>query len=141
MTIDGIKNGYVIDHIKPTKSLEIYNLLNLKEKDCAVALITNVKSKKLKKKDILKIDKLIDIDFDKLSFIDPNITINVIKNNKVIEKKKLGLPEKIINIKQCKNPRCITSTERNLDHIFILSDKEKGIYRCLYCEQELDKIN
>lgn len=139
MNIDSIKNGYVIDHIKAGKAMEIYNSLNLNDYDCGVALITKVKSKKMKKKDILKIDKLINLDFNTLSFIDPNITINIIKKDKVVEKKKLSLPERIVNIRACKNPRCITSIERGLDQVFVLSNMDTGTYRCLYCEQELDK--
>ena len=107
--------------------------------DCQVALISNVKSKKMKKKDLLKIGKLIDINFDKVAFIDPNVTINLVKNSKIIEKKKLEIPERLINVCKCSNPRCITSTERNLDQIFNLVDKENKIYRCHYCETALEK--
>jgi len=138
MNIDTIENGYVIDHITAGKAMEIYNLLNLQSLDCQVALITNAKSKKTIIKDIIKIGKLIDIDLDKLATIDPNVTINIVKNDKIIEKKKLKLPEKIINVYKCNNPRCITSTERELDQVFILTDKRQKIYRCLYCETMLD---
>ena len=139
MNIDTIKNGYVIDHITAGKAMEIYELLNLQKLDCQVALITNAKSKKTKIKDIIKIGELINIDLDKLAFIDPNVTINVVKNDKIIEKKKLDLPEKLINVHKCNNPRCITSSERDLEQIFILTDKDKSIYRCMYCEMILDK--
>ena len=137
MNIDSIKNGYVIDHIEAGKGMKIYELLNLNELDCQVAIITNAKSKKTGVKDIIKIDRNIDLDFDKLGFIDPGVTVNVVKDDKIIEKKKLSLPEKIVNVAKCKNPRCITSVERELDQIFILTDKEKNVYRCKYCEMSL----
>ena len=139
MNIDAIKNGYVIDHIKVGNAMKIYDVLNLNELDCQVALITNAKSKKTKVKDIIKIAKLVDIDFDKIASIDPNVTINIVKNNKIIEKKKLDLPRELINIYKCKNPRCITTIERGLDQIFVLTDKENNIYRCKYCETNLEK--
>lgn len=137
MNIDSIKNGFVIDHIDAGCGMEIYNLLNLNELDCQVAIITNAKSKKTGKKDIIKIDKDIDIDFDKLGFIAPNVTVNVVKDDKIVEKKKLELPEQVINVAQCKNPRCITSVEKSLDQVFILTDKTKNVYRCKYCETSL----
>jgi aspartate carbamoyltransferase regulatory subunit len=137
MNIDSIKNGYVLDHIKAGKAMEIYEQLGLSNLDCQVALITNAKSKKMGRKDIIKIDRLIDIDLDKLGFIDPNITVDVVKNEKLIEKKKIELPEKIVNVAKCKNPRCITSVEKDLDQIFILTDSENQIYRCHCCETSL----
>lgn len=139
MNIDTIENGYVIDHITAGNAMKIYELLKLNEIDCQVALITNAKSKKTKIKDLIKIGKLIDLDFDKLAFIDPNVTVNIVKNNNIIEKRKLELPKKLINVTKCKNPRCITSTERNLEQIFNLTNKEKQIYRCEYCEMSLEK--
>lgn len=138
MNIDMIKDGYVIDHIKAGNAMKIYNLLNLDELECQVALITNAKSKKTGKKDIIKIGKLIDLDLDKLSAIDASLTVNVVKNNKLIEKKKLELPKEIINIYKCKNPRCITSIEHDLDQIFLLTNQEEYIYRCKYCEAKLE---
>lgn len=138
MNIDTIKNGYVIDHITAGKAMKIYKLLNLQDLDCQVALITNAKSKKTKIKDIIKIGELIKIDLDALAFIDPSITINVVKNDKIIEKKKLELPKKLVNVHKCNNPRCITSSERDLEQLFILC--EDGIYRCMYCENILNKI-
>jgi aspartate carbamoyltransferase regulatory subunit len=137
MNIDSIKNGYVIDHIQPGKAMSIYELLGLNELNCQVAIITNAKSKKTGRKDIIKIDKVIDIDLEKLGFIDPNVTVNVVKDDKIVEKKKLTLPDKIVNVAKCKNPRCITSVEKELDQIFILTDKTKNIYRCKYCEMSL----
>lgn len=139
MNIDTIKNGYVIDHITAGRAMEIYNLLELQKLSCQVALITNAKSLKTEKKDIIKIGELIDIDLQKLAFIDPNVTINVVKNNMIIEKKKLELPEQLINVHKCNNPRCITSSERDLDQIFILTDENEKIYRCMYCESRLTK--
>ena len=139
MNIDTIENGYVIDHITKGNAMKIYELLDLNKLDCQVALITNAKSKKTKIKDLIKIGKLIDIDFDKLAFIDPNVTVNIVKDNKIIEKRKLELPEKLVNVTKCKNPRCITSIERDLDQIFNLTNKEKQIYRCAYCEMSLEK--
>lgn len=139
MNIDTIENGYVIDHITAGNAMKIYELLKLNELECQVALITNAKSKKTKIKDLIKIGKLIDIDFDKLAFIDPNVTVNIVKDNKIIEKRKLELPEKLINVTKCKNPRCITSIERDLDQIFNLTNKEKQTYRCIYCEMSLEK--
>ncbi len=139
MNIDTIENGYVIDHITPGNAMKIYELLDLNKLDCQVALITNAKSKKTGTKDLIKIGKLIDIDFDKLAFIDPNVTVNIVKNNKIKEKRKLSLPEKLVNVTKCKNPRCITSIERDLDQIFILTNKDKQIYRCVYCEMSLEK--
>lgn len=134
MNIDSIKNGIVIDHIQAKKGLEIYNALNLDELDCSVAIITNAKSKKMGKKDIIKIDKNIDLDLDILGYIDSNITINIIKNDVRVDKYHVELPKTIVDIKKCKNPRCITSVEQELKHVFVLTDKEKKAYRCRYCE-------
>lgn len=139
MNIDTIKNGYVIDHITAGNAIKIYELLCLNKLDCQVALITNARSKKTGVKDLIKIGKLIDIDFDKLAFIDPNITVNIVKNDVIIEKRKLELPERIVNVTTCKNPRCITSIERNLDQVFNLTDRKRKVYRCIYCDTSLDK--
>ena len=137
MNIDSIKNGYVIDHIQAGKAMEIYEALGLRDLDCQVAIISNAKSKKTGKKDIIKIDRNIDLDFDKLGFLDPNVTVNIVKNDEIIEKKKLKLPEKIVNVAKCMNPRCITSIEKDLDQVFILTDKINNVYRCKYCEMSL----
>ena len=134
MNIDSIKNGIVIDHIQAKKGMEIYETLNLQELECSVAIITNAKSKKMGRKDIIKIDKSIDIDLDILGYIDPNITINIVKDDKLVNKFHVTKPERIVNIVKCQNPRCITSVEKELDQVFILTDKEKKIYRCKYCE-------
>ncbi len=132
MNIDSIKNGIVIDHIKPKNALTIYNALGLGTLDCSVAMITNVKSQKMGRKDIIKIDKNIDLDLNILGYLDPNITINVIQDGQRIDKKHIEPPKEVVDIIKCKNPRCITSVEQELKHIFVLTDKEKGIYRCKY---------
>lgn len=134
MNIDSIKNGLVIDHIKSGKSMEIYKYLNLESLDCQVAIIKNASSKRMGKKDIIKIDAELDVDVDALGYIDPNITVNIIKNGVNSNKIHPDLPEKITDIIKCSNPRCITSVEQEIHHIFKLTDKEKGIYRCIYCE-------
>ena len=134
MNIDSIKNGIVIDHIQAKKGMEIYNALNLSSLDCSVAIITNARSKKMGRKDIIKIDKSIDLDLNILGYIDSNITINIIKDNVRVEKYHVELPSTITNIIKCKNPRCITSVEQELDHVFVLTDKAKKAYRCRYCE-------
>ena len=136
MEINSISNGYVLDHIQAGKAIEIYRYLQLENLDCQVAMIQNAESKKMGKKDILKIASLIDLNLDILGYIDSNITINVIKNNKKVDKFKLKLPDKLENIIKCKNPRCITSIEQELPHIFKLTDKEECIYRCIYCESK-----
>ena len=137
MNIDSIKNGYVIDHIKAGKSLEIYKYLNLGDLDTQVAIIKNAKSKKTGKKDIIKIDENTSINLDILGYLDPNITINKIQEGKIIEKFHPSLPEKLVNIVKCKNPRCITSIEQELPHICELTDRENAIYRCKYCEEKV----
>ena len=137
MNIDSIKNGIVIDHIQAKKGMEIYELLNLNELDCSVAVITNAKSKKMGRKDIIKIDKDFEVNIDMIGFLEPNITINIVKDDKIVNKFHAELPEKIVNIAKCQNPRCITSEERELDQVFILTDKENQTYRCKYCEMSL----
>lgn len=134
MKVDSIISGIVIDHIKAGKSMEIYKYLGLDELDCAVAIIKNVKSSKMGKKDIIKIDSDFDVNLDLLGYIDPNATVSIIKEGVIVDKKHLDLPEKIVNVVRCKNPRCITSVETDLDQIFKLTDHENGIYRCAYCE-------
>ena len=136
LNIDSLEKGVVIDHIESGKSMEIYRVLELDKLDCSVAIIKNARSKKSGRKDIIKIEDRIDIDLDVLGFIAPNITVNIIDGGHIIEKKHLQLPERIVNVAKCKNPRCITSVEQELDHVFVLTDPEKGVYRCMYCEQE-----
>ena len=139
MNIDSIKNGYVIDHIKKKKSFEIYNYLNLGDLDTSVAIIKNAKSNKTGKKDIIKIDENLDINLDILGYLDPKITVNKIKDGKIIEKFHPELPEKLVNVVKCKNPRCITSIEQELPHICELTDRENVIYRCKYCEEQVNR--
>ena len=136
MKIDAIKNGIVIDHITAGCGMQIYNMLGLDKLDCSVAIIKNAPSAKTGKKDIIKIDSLIDLNLDIISFISPNATINIIENEKCVEKRKTELPERLVNIIKCKNPRCITSIEQELDQIFFLADPEREIYRCRYCEEK-----
>ena len=134
MNIDSIKNGYVIDHISAGQAMKIYEYLKLGELDCQVAIIKNARSTKMGKKDIIKIDKMVNIDFDVLGYIDPNITINVIENDIKVKKFHPELKMELIDIVKCKNPRCITSVERGLKHICISKDKETARYRCKYCD-------
>lgn len=134
MNIDSISNGLVIDHIKAGSGMKLYELLGLGELDCSVAIIKNVSSKKMGKKDIIKIDADIPVDLDVIGYVDPDATVNVIKNGELVKKVVIGLPEMLTDVIKCKNPRCITSVEQEIHHIFKLTDKEKKIYRCLYCE-------
>lgn len=134
LNIDSVENGLVIDHIQAGKAMEIYHYLNLDKMDCSVAIIKNAKSKKLGRKDIIKVENNIDMDLKVLGFIDPNITINIIDNSVIINKINLELPSEIDNVVKCKNPRCITSIEQEIVHKFKLTDKEKKIYRCVYCD-------
>ena len=140
LNISGINNGVVLDHIQAGKSMDIYHYLNLQELDCQVAIIKNAKSNKMGKKDIIKIEGGLDlVDLDVLGFIDHNITVNIIKDGQIVEKKALSLPKQITNVIKCKNPRCITSIEQELDHVFILTDEEKQVYRCKYCEEKYSR--
>ena len=139
MNIDSILNGYVIDHIQAGRSMEIYHYLGLDDLDCSVAIIKNAKSQNMGRKDIIKIDQEIPIDLDLLAYIDPGITVNVIRDGKLVEKKKPHMPERVVNGIKCKNPRCITQVEQELDQVFVLTDKEQQIYRCFYCEAQSQK--
>ncbi len=136
MNIDSIQNGVVIDHIKSGKSMDIYRYLHLDELDCQVAIIKNARSEHMGRKDIIKIDTPMEVDLDVLGYIDPDITVNIIQDGKLVEKKHLALPEKLVNVIHCKNPRCITTTEQELKHVFRLANREKQIYRCIYCDSE-----
>ena len=137
LNVSGISEGFVLDHIQAGKSIDIYHYLRLDKLDCCVAIIKNAKSNKMGKKDIMKIECPIDvIDLDILGFIDHNITINIIQDEKIVEKKRLKLPKEITNVIKCKNPRCITSIEQELDHVFVLTDPENEVYRCKYCEEK-----
>ena len=136
MNIDSIQNGVVLDHIQAGKCMDIYKYLHLDQLDCSVAIIKNVRSGRMGKKDIIKIDSPMELDLDVLGYIDANITVNIIRDGERVEKKKLELPKKLVNIIRCKNPRCITMAESQLDSIFLLSNPEKHTYRCAYCEAE-----
>ena len=136
MNIDSVQNGIVLDHIKAGACMEIYKYLKLDQLDCQVAIIKNAKSSKMGKKDIIKIDSPIDLDLDVLGYIDPDITVDIIKDGHLVEKKHLALPKKLVNVIHCKNPRCITTAETQLDAIFMRSDPEARTYRCAYCEAE-----
>ncbi len=134
MRVDEIKNGIVIDHITAGRAMQIYTLLGLDNIESTVAVLQNVPSKKMGKKDIIKIDCIMDINFDVLGFISPNITVDIVRGGTVAEKKHINLPDELTDILHCKNPRCITSTEQDIHHVFRLTDREKGIYRCVYCD-------
>ena len=134
MNVDGVNNGIVLDHIKAGKSMDIYHYLHLEDLDSCVAIIKNVQSRKLGRKDIIKIDEEVELDLDVLGYIDPNITVNIIKNGVLSEKKHLSLPETLTNVIRCNNPRCITMAETDIDQVFHLADRAKGVYRCMYCE-------
>ena len=140
LNVGKIEEGFVLDHIKAGDSLAIYQHLQLNKLDCTVAIIKNAKSSKMGKKDILKVECDIDqLDLDVLAVIDHNITVNVIKDGNIVSKKELFLPKEIRNVFKCKNPRCITSIEQELPHVFTLADEKKEIYRCLYCEEKFNR--
>ncbi|WP_274422790.1 aspartate carbamoyltransferase regulatory subunit [Blautia sp. XA-2221] len=137
LNVGALREGYVLDHIKAGKAMTIYHDLNLDKLDCTVAIIKNARSNKMGVKDIIKVECPIEkLDLDILGFIDHNITVNIIKDERIVEKKELRLPKKVTNVIRCKNPRCITSIEQGLDHVFFLADEEKEIYRCMYCEEK-----
>ena len=140
LNVGRMEEGIVLDHIKAGYSMSIYNYLNLDKLDCSVAIIKNAVSKKMGRKDIIKIQGGLDlVDLDVLGYIDLNITINIVKGGEVVEKRSLSLPKRITNVIRCRNPRCITSLERGLDHVFVLTDPETETYRCLYCEEKYDR--
>ncbi len=142
LNVGKLNEGFVLDHIKAGKSMDIYRYLNLDKLDCTVAIIKNAKSNKMGRKDIIKIESSLDVvNLDVLGFIDDSITVNVIKDGKIVEKKDLTTPTTLINILKCKNPRCITSIEQELDHIFVLSDPDNKIYRCRYCEEKFGSLD
>ena len=136
MNIDSIQNGYVIDHIRAGRAMQIYHYLGLDDLDCSVAIIKNAKSQDMGKKDIIKIDQEIPLDINLLAYIDPGVTVNIIRDGKLVEKRKPDMPERIVNVMKCKNPRCITQVEQELDQVFVLTDRENQVYRCMYCEAQ-----
>lgn len=139
MNIDSIINGIVIDHIAAGRGMQLYHLLHLDALDCSVAIIKNVHSQKMGRKDIIKVDAAIDIDTDVIGYVDPHATVNVIRDGRLVEKKSIVLPEKLVNVIRCKNPRCISTTEQELPQVFLLTDREKGVYRCRYCETKAER--
>ena len=140
LNISGIREGVVLDHIQAGKSMEIYRYLGLGKMDCTVAIIKNARSSKMGRKDIIKIEVPLDsLDLDVLGYIDHNITVNIIRDDRIVEKRCLNLPNRLVNVIHCKNPRCITSVEQELPHIFYLADKEKEIYRCQYCDEKYSR--
>ncbi|MDO4750012.1 MAG: aspartate carbamoyltransferase regulatory subunit, partial [Eubacteriales bacterium] len=141
MNIDSIHNGIVLDHIPAGKGMEIYRFLNLEALDCPVAIIKNAVSRRMGRKDIIKIDAILDINLDVLGYIAPDITVNMIRNGERVQKYSPQLPERLTDIVRCKNPRCITSTEQELPHVFLLTDRTNRVYRCLYCETQSTKYN
>lgn len=136
MIIGKIEDGIVLDHIKAGEGMTLYKILGLDSLDCQVALIKNAESKKMGRKDILKIDQLIDVNLDAIGYVDPGITVNIIKSGKLVKRTHIDPPEEIVDIIKCKNPRCITTTEQELQHVFKLTDRENGVYRCIYCESK-----
>ena len=140
MNVDEIKNGVVIDHIKAGQGMEIYRFLELDKLDCPIAIIKNASSRRMGRKDIIKVDTENELDLSALGYIDSSLTVNVIKNGKKVAKYHPELPLKIVDIVPCKNPRCITSTEQELPHVFKLTDKESGTYRCIYCDSRAKKF-
>lgn len=141
MTVDTIKNGIVLDHITAGRGMDIYKFLGLEHLKCTVALLQNVPSRELGRKDIIKVDSELEFNIDMIGYIDPGVTVNVVKNGVITEKKHLELPKRMVNVLKCSNPRCITTVEPEIDHIFKLTDKEKGTYRCIYCESKAKKDN
>lgn len=139
MKIDSIQNGIVIDHITAGRGMRLYELLKLDNLDCSVAIIKNVVSKKMGKKDIIKIDSSTHIDMDVIGFVDPQATVNIIRDGELIRKRCIEMPHELTNVIKCMNPRCITTTEQELDHVFRLTDPENKIYRCIYCETKAER--
>lgn len=136
MMVNPIENGVVLDHITAGKAMEIYKVLRLDKLGCTVAVIVNAPSKKMGHKDVLKIYDVIDLNFDVLGYLDPGITVSIIANGDVVRRISLDLPEQVEGVLRCKNPRCITSCEQELPHVFKLTDRKKKVYRCIYCEQK-----
>lgn len=136
MIIGAIENGLVLDHITAGRGMELYRILGLDTLDCEVALIKNAQSVKMGRKDIIKVDRLIDVNLDAIGYVDPGITVNVIQDGKLVERKHIAKPDTITNVIKCKNPRCITTVEQEIPHVFKLVDRDAGIYRCIYCESK-----
>ena len=138
MVIDAISNGIVLDHIRAGRSMELYHILNLDKLQCSVAVLKNVTSRKMGRKDIIKIDEIIDLNFDVLGYVDPGITVSIVRDGKLDRKFSVELPERVTNVIRCKNPRCITSVEQELPQVFTLTEESTRTYRCLYCETKAE---
>ena len=136
MIIGAIENGLVLDHITAGRGMELYRILGLDTLDCEVALIKNAQSVKMGRKDIIKVDRLIDVNLDAIGYVDPGITVNVIQDGKLVERKHIAKPDTITNVIKCNNPRCITTVEQEIPHVFKLVDRDAGVYRCIYCESK-----
>ena len=136
MIIGAIENGLVLDHITAGRGMELYRILGLDTLDCEVALIKNAQSVKMGRKDIIKVDRLIDVNLDAIGYVDPGINVNVIQDGKLVERKHIAKPDTITNVIKCKNPRCITTVEQEIPHVFKLVDRDAGVYRCIYCESK-----
>ena len=139
MKINPITNGIVLDHITEGRGMELYTILNLDKLECSVAIIRNADSVKLGRKDIIKIDRVIDLNFDVIGYVDPGVTVNIIRDGKLVKRDRISLPETVTDIIHCKNPRCITSVEQELTHVFRLCDEENRTYRCIYCDSVAEK--
>ena len=139
MVIGQIENGIVLDHITAGRGREIYDILELDRLDCMVALIKNADSVKMGKKDIIKVNEVVDLDLDVIGYLDPGITVNVIRDGKLAKRTRLALPRRVCGVIRCRNPRCITSVEQELEHVFRLSDSEEGVYRCIYCDTRAER--
>ena len=136
MNVDAVQDGIVIDHITAGSGIKLYRLLGLEDVEVPVAMITHVISRKMGRKDIIKIDAAAEINFDVIGYVDPGATVNIIRDGKLVEKKRIDMPEKLVDVIKCRNPRCITGTEQELRHIFILTDRKNKVYRCMYCETQ-----
>ena len=139
MNIDSIQNGIVIDHISAGRGMKLYELLGLEKLDCSVAIIKNVHSEKMGKKDIIKIDAAIPVNLDVIGYVDPGVTVDVIRDGVLAEKRRIDMPQRLTNVLFCRNPRCICAVEQELDHVFKLTDAENKVYRCIYCETKANK--
>jgi len=139
MRVDAIQNGIVIDHITAGRGMQLYELLGLQDMECPVALMLNAVSKKMGHKDIIKIDADIPVDVDVIGYVDPGATVNFIREGKLVKKQNIEMPKMLTNVIRCRNPRCITSVEQELDHVFRLTDAENKVYRCIYCETAAKK--
>ena len=140
MEVDSVRDGIVIDHIVVGCGMKLYRLLGLENLDAPVAMITNVVSRKMGRKDIIKVDAAIDVNLDIIGYVDPGATVNIIRNGELIEKKQIDMPERLVNVLRCKNPRCITACEQELDHVFCLTDRASREYRCAYCETKASNL-